>query len=85
MTTPPGTTAAAHTGDLPGRIFWYHGALENTGDAEVPLITLRFRLIDPADRSAIRFDIPARSATLRGVNNQRLSGRWSGGLVYFQR
>lgn len=77
-----GTNLAAVTGEIEGRIFWYHGALDfNAMDSVHRLITLRFRLSAPRDLSPLRFTIPPRSASLRGLENQRLPGQWSGGIV----
>jgi hypothetical protein len=84
MTLSPGTDASAVTGSIEGRVFWYHGKLRiDSESSEYTLITLRFTLRDPLDLSPIRLTIPSRTATLRGVKNQRLNGAWSGGVLSF--
>ena len=84
MTATPGPQVAALQGDLPGRIYLYHGRLNIPDSAtRYTLLTLRFKIIDVANREPINISIPARFASLRGTNNQRLKGTWSGGTVQY--
>ena len=82
MKEAPGRQIAAVNGDLPGRIFWYHGNLvldENREQAN--LITLRFRVLRPADQSSFRLEVPRRFASVRGRENQRLNYNWSAASI----
>ena len=82
MTEPPSNKVAAVNGEISGRVFWYHGQLDsNVSNERYTLITLRFKVLDPNDTSAIRFEVPRRFSSLRGRNNQRLEAVWSSGSV----
>ena len=65
---------------LEDRIFWYSARLRSG-----PLITLRFRVIDPTLPLEIPLTVPPRFAALRSGDNTPLSARWSSGVIRDQR
>ena len=86
MELPDGPRAAALRGEVDGRIYWYHGDFLVPADASrFTLMTLRFERLNPQDRAPIRLSFVSRHSALRGVKNQRISGRWSAGEVQFER
>ena len=82
MKDEPSRNIAAVKGDLPGRIFWYHGNLNLDESAQqATLITLRFSILDPTDSTPFRLELPRRFTSVRGKSNQRLAYEWSGGQI----
>ncbi len=82
MTAEPSAEMAALRGEISGRIFWYHGRLAtDVESSRQSLMTLRFKILDPSDRSAMRFTLPNRFHSLRGQNNQRLNATWSSASI----
>lgn len=82
---PDGPNNAALGGEEPGRVYWYHGSLEIPRDAtRATLMTMRFEVLNPQDRSPITLGFIPRFSSIRGLKNQRLKYQWSGGTLMFE-
>jgi len=85
MELPDGPKAAALLGERDGRIYWYHGGLEiPSGATRFTLMSLRFERLNPQEKASIRFSFVPRHSSLRGVKNQGVPGRWSGGELQLE-